>query len=44
MRGGLDVEQQLALQSAGKALLNRLNVHKFGVRVAKLSDILRKLH
>lgn len=44
MKGGLKVEQQLALQSDGNTILNRLEVHEFGVRVATLSETIRKLH
>ena len=40
--GGLQVEQQLALQPDGRTLLNRLAVHKFGVRVATLRETIRK--
>lgn len=40
---GLDVEQQLALQSDGVTILNRLIVRKFGVRVAILNETIRKL-
>jgi hypothetical protein len=43
MKGGLQVEQQLALQSDGKTVLNRLEVRKFGVKVATLSETIRKL-
>lgn len=42
MDGGLGVEQQLALQSDGRTLLNRLQVEKFGVRVADLAEVIRK--
>ena len=44
MKGGLKVEQQLALQSDGNTILNRLEVHKFGVRLATLNETIRKLH
>lgn len=44
MKGGLKVEQQLALQSDGNTILNRLEVHKFGVRVATLNETIRKFH
>ncbi len=43
MKGGLKVDQQLALQSDGKTVLNRLEVRKFGVKVATLSETIRKL-
>ena len=43
MRGGLDVDQQLTLQTDGKTLLNRLHVRKFGVRVAVVGETIRKL-
>ena len=43
MEGGLQVEQQLALQADGKTVLNRLQVRKFGLRVATLTETIRKL-
>ena len=43
MKSGLDVEQQLALQSDGRTLLNVLIVKKLGVRVARLTETIRKL-
>jgi Protein of unknown function (DUF3833) len=43
MRGGLDVNQQLTLQGDGRTLLNRLQVKKFGVRVAVVEETIRKL-
>lgn len=43
MKGGFDVEQQLALQGDGKTVLNRLEVKKFGMRVATLTETIRKL-
>jgi hypothetical protein len=43
MRGGIDIEQHLALQSDGRTLLNRLNARKFGIRVARLEETIRKL-
>src|SRR5579875_4011461 len=42
MRHGLNVEQQLALQRDGTTVLNRLVVQKFGVRVATLSETIKK--
>lgn len=42
MKHGLTVDQQLAQQSDGTTVLNRLVVHKFGVRVATLSETIRK--
>lgn len=42
MEGGFQVEQQLALQGDGRTLLNRLDVKKLGVRVAKLDETIRK--
>lgn len=42
MRDGLEVEQQLALQADGKTLLNRLEVRKWGVRVARVEETIRK--
>jgi hypothetical protein len=43
MKNGLGVEQHLALQAGGKTVLNRLNVRKFGIRVAHLDETIRKL-
>jgi hypothetical protein len=43
MKGGFDVDQQLTLQSDGRTLLNRMQVKKFGVRVATLKETIRKL-
>jgi hypothetical protein len=43
MKHGLTVDQELALQSDGRTVLNRLVVHKFGVRVATLSETIRKV-
>lgn len=43
MDGGLKVNQQLALQSDGRTLLNRLQVTKLGVQVALLQERIRKL-
>ncbi len=43
MKGGFQVEQQLALQADGRTVLNRLEVKKFGMRVASLDETIRKL-
>lgn len=43
MKDGLQVEQQLALQGDGRTVLNRLDVKKFGLRVATLTETIRKL-
>lgn len=43
MKGGITVRQQLALQPGGRTLLNHLEVRKWGVRVAKLEETIRKL-
>ena len=43
MKGGLLVRQQLALQADGRTLLNQLDVTKFGLRVARVEEIIRKL-
>jgi hypothetical protein len=43
MKGGLEVEQQLALQSDGRTVLNRLEVKKFGARLATLNETITKL-
>jgi hypothetical protein len=43
MKGGFDVDQQLTLQGDRRTLLNRMQVKKFGVRVATLRETIRKL-
>jgi len=43
MKGGLLVRQQLALQPGGRTLLNHLEVTKFGLRVAHVEEVIRKL-
>jgi hypothetical protein len=43
MKGGLKVEQQLALQSDSRTILNHLEVKKFGARVATLDETIRKV-
>lgn len=43
MKNGMQVEQQLALQSDQRTVLNRLEVKTFGVRVATLTETIRKL-
>ena len=43
MKNGLEVTQRLALQRDGRTLLNRLTVKKFGVRVARLDETIRKV-
>ena len=43
MKNGLEVRQELALQPGGRTLANRLVVRKFGVRVARLDETIRKL-
>ncbi len=43
MKGGFQVEQQLALQRGGKVVLTRLEVTQMGVRVATLEETIRKL-
>lgn len=42
MKAGLEVRQQLALQSGGRTVLNRLSVRKFGLEVAHLDETIRK--
>jgi hypothetical protein len=42
MKGGFQVEQELALQGDGRSVVNRLQVKKFGVRVAILEETIRK--
>lgn len=43
MKNGLDVEQQLALQGDERTILNQLQVSKWGVRVARLRETIRKV-
>ena len=43
MKGGLMVHQQLALQPGGRTLLNQLEVARFGLRVARVQETIRKL-
>jgi hypothetical protein len=42
MKHGLTVQQQLAEQPDGQTVLNRLVVYKLGVRVATLTETIRK--
>jgi hypothetical protein len=42
MKDGLAVEQQLALQADERTILNDLRVSKWGVRVARLRETIRK--
>lgn len=42
MKDGLRVDQQLALQSDGRTVLNRLDVLMFGLRIATLHETIRK--
>lgn len=39
---GLRIKQELALQSDGRTILNRLEAYKFGIRVAVLNETIRK--
>lgn len=43
MQSGLQVEQQLTLQSDGRTLLNHMRVRKFGLQVATVKEIIRKV-
>ena len=43
MKHGFEVEQQLAEQSDGRTVLNRLVVYKLGIRVASLDETIHKL-
>ena len=43
MKGGLVVDQQLALQSNSMLVCNRLSVRKFGIRVARVNETIRRL-
>jgi hypothetical protein len=42
MKKGFKVTQELALQPDGRTILNHLEVHKLGVRVAWLDETIRK--
>lgn len=42
-KGGLRIEQWLYLQPGGQIALNRMIVRKFGVRVAALSETIRRV-
>jgi len=43
MKNGLAVTQQLALQRDRRTVLNRLELSRFGIRVARLDETIRKL-
>ena len=43
MRNGMSVDQQLALQRDRRTLLNRLEVSRFGLRLATLKETIRKV-
>lgn len=43
MKGGLAVVQQLALQRGGDVLCNRLEVRKFGIRVAWVRETIERV-
>ncbi len=43
MKDGLSVAQTLQLQPGGQTIANRMAVKKFGVRVARLQETIRKL-
>ena len=43
MKNGFGIEQHLAMQRDRRTLLNRLVVTRFGVRVARLDETIRKL-
>lgn len=43
MKGGLDVHQQLALQSRTDIVCNRLEVRKLGVRVAWVGETIQRM-
>jgi len=42
MRGGLDVEQWLTLGADGRMVFNSMTVRKFGIRVAAVTEIIRR--
>lgn len=42
MKDGLRVRQHLALQRDGRTLLNRLEVRKWGIRVVRVEETIRK--
>jgi hypothetical protein len=43
MPNGMQVEQQLALQADRRTLLNHLQVRRFGLRLATVTETIRKL-
>ena len=43
MKNGMQVAQTLALQADGKTLLNRLDVHRFGIHIARVDETIHKL-
>ncbi|GAA4714077.1 DUF3833 family protein [Sphingomonas lutea] len=43
MKNGMAVDQTLALQPDGRTLRNSFNVRKFGIQVARLDEVIRKL-
>ena len=42
MKGGLDASQTLTLQPGGKVLMNRMEVRKFGLTVARIDETITK--
>lgn len=43
MKNGMEVRQQLALQADGRTLFNHMTVSRFGVRIARMDETIRKL-
>lgn len=43
MKNGMEVRQQLALQADRRTLLNHMTVSRFGVRIARMDETIRKL-
>jgi hypothetical protein len=43
MKNGMAVDQTLALQADGRTLLNRLNVRRPGLHIARVDETIRKL-
>ena len=43
MRDAITVNQQLALQRDGRTILNHMTIHKYGMRVGRLRETIRKL-
>jgi len=42
MKGGLKAEQVLTIQPGGRSMTNRMTVHKFGIPVAHVNEVITK--